>query len=528
MARGPVRLSHSLGDAEPTGEPYAGAVSWRSPAVALGACPGKPQGMFVRLHPSHFHETTGPIEPRAEGTTVDCTRNMLRSLLGIGSAEKAPSSWKEVPSGADIAKEQLSVWPLDEHNVTLLDNVAPSGWTNPRPHAVYDLIAIGAGSGGLVSSKQAARRGAKSALIEMHLAGGDCLNVGCVPSKALIRSARAIKDIRRSDELGIRVEGTTAVDFGAIMERMRRLRAAIAPADSYEGTAAAGARMFSGRAVFTGPNSLKIVTGDNADIHLSFRKAVISTGGKPVTPPLYAGVPHFTNETLFNLTNLPPRMVVIGGGPIGLEMAQCFAVFGSKVTVLIRGAKILPKEDADAAEIVHKALVADGIDIITHTTVEAAERTGKVRDFPNGERLEEVALTCKGPDGKTFDVHSDVLLVAAGRKPNVKAMGLEEAGVEYDDRTGVHIDDLLRTTNPNVYAVGDVAHKFQFTHMSGEMAKMAVENALFDGDWRLADLAVPWCTYTMPEVAHVGMYEHDLKAKGYEAPACVLRAGPRV
>eukprot|EP00303_Exanthemachrysis_gayraliae_P008809 CAMPEP_0206011268 /NCGR_PEP_ID=MMETSP1464-20131121/12972_1 /ASSEMBLY_ACC=CAM_ASM_001124 /TAXON_ID=119497 /ORGANISM="Exanthemachrysis gayraliae, Strain RCC1523" /LENGTH=524 /DNA_ID=CAMNT_0053384923 /DNA_START=17 /DNA_END=1591 /DNA_ORIENTATION=+ len=424
------------------------------------------------------------------------------------------TSWRNVQDAEKITAETLNVWPLDEHNARLLDNVAPAGWQNPTPAAEYDLVAIGAGSGGLVSAKQAARRGAKSALVEMHLAGGDCLNVGCVPSKALIRSARAIKDFRRAEEFGVRVGGPVAPDFSAIMRRMRELRAKIAPADSYEGTVAAGAHMFQGRAAFTGPHSLR-VDGPDGAVDLTFKKAVIATGGKPVTPPTYQGVPHLTNETLYNLTHLPPRMVVIGGGPIGLEMAQCFAVFGAQVTVLVRGDKILPKEDSDAARLVHDALVADGLDVVVRTSVREARVTGRTTTDTEGRgAFQEVALTCVGPDGAEREVLCDALLVAAGRAPNVRGLGLEAAGVDYDERAGVRTDDLLRTSNQDIFAVGDVAHKFQFTHMSGEMAKMAVENALFGGQWRLSSLVVPWCTYTMPEVAHVGLYEHELDAKG--------------
>lgn len=422
--------------------------------------------------------------------------------------------WGE--ADAAVAASRLHVSPLDEHNVALLNHVAPLDWQDPNPHIEYDLIAIGAGAGGLISAKQGARRGAKTALIEKHLAGGDCLNVGCVPSKALIRSARAIKELRACAELGVRVSGEVSVDFPQIMARMRRLRAQIAPADSYEGTAAAGAHMFAGKATFTGPNSLRVestlVPGKVTE--LTFRKAVIATGGRPTAPALYKDVPYLTNETLFNLTHLPPRLVVIGGGPIGLEMAQCMAVFGSKVTVLVRGAKLLPKEDADAALLVTKALIADGIEVLFDTTVESAAETGGAIATADGGSMREIELKCAHKDGRKLSVRCDALLIATGRAPNVEGLGLEAAGVAYDHKAGVQIDDLLRTSNPSIYAVGDVCHAFKFTHMSGEMAKAAVENALFDGAWKLSSFAVPWATYTMPEVAHVGAYEHELDERG--------------
>lgn len=412
--------------------------------------------------------------------------------------------WTASPEHADAAN-RLQVSPVDEHNAALLNHVAPLDWQNPAPQWEYDLVAIGAGAGGLVSAKQAALRGAKSALIEQHLAGGDCLNVGCVPSKALIRAARAIKELRKCSEF-VRVDGEVAVDFPRIMARMRRLRAHIAPADSYAATAATGAHMFAGKATFTGPNSLTVESSRSPGevVELRFKTAVIATGGRPTVPPLYAGVPYLTNETLYNLTSLPPRLIVVGGGPIGLEMAQCFAVFGARVTVVSRGPKLLPKEDADAASVVEQALRDDGVTVLLETGVESASQTGEG----------EVELVCVRRDGTKLRLACEALLLATGRAPNVSGLGLEAAGVAFDAKRGVQVDDLLRTSNRCIYAVGDVCHKFKFTHMSGEMAKAAVENALFGGEWRLSSFAVPWTTYTMPEVAHVGAYEHELDEEG--------------
>ena len=232
--------------------------------------------------------------------------------------------------GHDDEARALQVWPLDEHNIATLDAVRPLGWEDPPPAVEYDLIAIGAGAGGLVSAKQSGRRGARSAMISEHLAGGDCLNVGCVPSKALLRCARAIKEVRRAAEFGVVISGPPpAVDFGAIMSRMRRLRAAIAPADAHSASAAAGVDVFQGRGRFTGPNT---VEGNGTT--LRFRKAVIATGGRASVPdvPGLATAPYVTNATLYNLTALPERLVVLGCGTIALEMAQAFAAFGSQVT----------------------------------------------------------------------------------------------------------------------------------------------------------------------------------------------------
>ena len=256
---------------------------------------------------------------------------------GRHESARPDMSWQ----GHDEEARALQVWPLDEHNIATLDAVRPRGWEDPPPAVEYDLIAIGAGAGGLVSAKQSGRRGARSAMISEHLAGGDCLNVGCVPSKALLRCARAIKEVRRAAEFGVVISGPPpAVDFGAIMSRMRRLRAAIAPADAHSASAAAGVDVFQGRGRFTGPNTVE-VNGTT----LRFRKAVIATGGRASVPdvPGLATAPYVTNATLYNLTALPERLVVLGCGTIALEMAQAFAAFGSQVACTNPKPKPKPK-----------------------------------------------------------------------------------------------------------------------------------------------------------------------------------------
>mmetsp|Transcript_104177 Transcript_104177/g.324889 ORF Transcript_104177/g.324889 Transcript_104177/m.324889 type:complete len:529 (-) Transcript_104177:13-1599(-) len=422
------------------------------------------------------------------------------------SGEKA-----EAPVPADSG--HTGVWPLDEHNVKLLDCVHPRGWENPCKPAdfVYDLVAIGAGAGGLVSAKQSARRGASSALVEQHLAGGDCLNVGCVPSKALLRCARAAAEARRGD-LGME-PFAGEVRFAAVMERMRRLRAQIAPVDSCQTTAKAGADMYVGKATFTGPHELKV--GDRA---LKFRKAVIATGGRAKVPPIpgLSGVPYHTNATLFNLTDLPPRFVVLGGGPIGLEMAQAFRRFGSQVTVLEGLARILGPEDAEAAAVVHRTLEREGVRILASAGVKAVRHT-------EGKPWPEIQIEVHLPgQAEAETLRCDALLVATGRAPNVEDLGLEAAGVEFRPGLGVKVSDDLTTTNPDILAVGDVIDRpeFRFTHMAGTMAGMAVQNALFEGEdlpvnapsRRLSELVVPRCTYTEPEVASCGISNAEAAA----------------
>ncbi|KAJ1445970.1 mercuric reductase [Pelagophyceae sp. CCMP2097] len=428
----------------------------------------------------------------------------------------APLTWKAHLSSPDAARRaateralaETGIFPLDEHNASLLDAVMPLRWEDAAPNDgfVYDLIAVGSGAGGLISAKQSARRGARSALISAHLAGGDCLTAGCVPSKALIRCARAAREGRRAADFGV---GASAgpVDFGAVMQRMRKLRAQIAPADAHVATTAVGADVYQGFGRFTGPNTIEV----NGKI-LRFRKAVVATGGSPAVPniPGLKETPFTTNNNLFNLTVLPPRMVVVGGGPVGLEMAQAFACMGSKVTVLLRSNVLLPKEDADAAAIVKAALVSDGVEFVygvSFTEVEHTPAAGKA--FP------KISVVVKqGQVEKTFEC--EVLLVATGRKPNVQGLGLENAGVDFDLKTGVKIDDACRTSNADIYAVGDCCTPFQFTHVAGAMASAVVQNSLFGGNVKFSELLIPWCTFTEPEVAHVGLYERDFSALGLE------------
>ena len=431
---------------------------------------------------------------------------------GWGSSASEPD---EEPREATARR--LGVWPLDQHNQRLLDLVRPFSWSDPPPLEQYDLLVLGAGAGGLVSAKQSARRGASVAFISEHLAGGDCLNVGCVPSKALLRSARALREVRRAADFGVRFPGGTdakiEIDFAAVMERMRRLRADIAPADSHESTAATGAHVFQGRGRFVSHNKVKV-----NGTELCFKKAIIATGGRAAVPPLEGldRIPYLTNETIFNLTSLPPRMVVLGSGAVGLEMAQCFAVFGSKVIVISRSSRLLPRSSERASAALQAALERDGVKFIFHATAKEVFLTkqGGADGFPiihveytHGEALTKIESR----------IECDALLVAVGRAPNVEDVGLENAGIAYSNETGITVNSLLTTTNPNVYAVGDcVAGAPRLTHMSGEMAKVAVQNALFGDSWSLNYHHVPRCIYTEPELALVGMDEKDVAESGKE------------
>lgn len=397
--------------------------------------------------------------------------------------------------------DAIGVAPLDEHNIKLLDAVHPKTWIDPEPDGKYNLVVIGAGSGGLVSAAGAAGVGARVALIEAHLLGGDCLNVGCVPSKALIRCARAAAQVRNSQAFGIKIDGKVSVDFAAIMERMRRLRASISPVDSADRfTRELGVDVYMGKAKFTGPNSLE-VNGKT----LTFSRAVVATGGSAAIPPIpgLAEVPFLTNSTIFNLTELPPRLGVIGAGPIGMELAQSFQRFGSQVTVFNRSSGILPKEDPEAAAIVEASMRKDGVTFLSEVTLKRID----------GDDVKAPITVIYESDGDEYQVPLDALLVATGRKPNVNGLGLEEAGIDFDSRNGVTVNDRLQTTNANVFAVGDVASRYQFTHMADFMARMVIRNALFYGRDKVSDFLIPWSTYTEPEVAHVGLYEKDLEER---------------
>lgn len=386
-------------------------------------------------------------------------------------------------------------------NRDLKSNVAPDDWTNPKPEAVYNLVIIGAGPCGLIAAAGAAGLGAKVALIERHAMGGDCLNVGCVPSKGLIRAARAAAQVRQSAKFGI-LAAEPEIDFTAAIHRMRQLRANISDVDSVQRyQEELGVDVFLGDAAFSSANTVKV-----GGQELTFKKALIATGARAARIPIpglwEAGA--FTNETIFSITELPKRLAVIGAGPIGVELAQAFARFGSEVTLIQHGEHILSKEDPDAAEIVHQSLVHDGVTIHCRTELERVSKDGA-----------EPTLQLKHSDGNSSALKVDAILVAAGRQPNIESLQLEAAGVS-SPQHGVEVDDRLRTSNPNIYAAGDVAMRHQFTHTADAAARIVIQNALFLGRKKLSDLVIPWCTYSEPEIAHVGMYQHEAEEKGLE------------
>ena len=396
------------------------------------------------------------------------------------------------------------VEPRDEFNQALIGNVHPADWQNPTPSGRYNLVVIGAGSAGLITSAIAAGLGAKVALIERHYLGGDCLNVGCVPSKGLIRASRMVAEARRAQkEVGLALADGAEPDFGAAMQRMRRIRAEISQEDAalrYRDEL--GVDVFLGDARFTGDDTVEV-----AGSTLRFVKAVIATGARAIELPIegLSEAGYLTNETLFNLTERPRRLGVIGAGPIGCEMAQAFRRLGSEVVVLHADEHILPREDADAAAIVQQQFREEGIRLVHACKIEKVSVRG-------GEKV----LHFSQPGGGTEEIVVDEILIGVGRAPNVDGLDLEKVGVEYDARRGVQVNDYLQTTNPRIYAAGDICMDWKFTHAADAAAKIVAQNALFFRSQKLSSLVMPWCTFTDPEIAHVGMYEQDAAAAGIE------------
>jgi pyruvate/2-oxoglutarate dehydrogenase complex dihydrolipoamide dehydrogenase (E3) component len=409
------------------------------------------------------------------------------------------------------AVERVTVQPMDEHNRRLVERVHPPGWTNPVPKSRYHLVVVGAGTAGLVAAAGAAGLGARVALIERHLMGGDCLNTGCVPSKAILRSAHAAAEFRNASRLGVRLGGSVTVDFAAVMERMRKLRADISHADSAERfTRECGVEVFLGNAKFTGPDTI-----DVDGTTLRFSRAVIATGARAATLPVEGleSAGYLTNETVFSLTSLPRRLAVIGGGPIGCELAQAFRGFGSEVTVVEAASQILGREDADAARLLQAAMESEGVRFLLGAKTRRIRVEGdeKVLDIESGE------------GAKTL--RADEILLCVGRKPNVEGLGLEAAGVVFDPVKGVTATDDLQTANPRIFAAGDVCMAQKFTHAADFAARIVIQNALFSagrfGRRKLSALTIPWCTYTQPEVAHVGLYEREARERGLDTQTFV-------
>ncbi len=379
------------------------------------------------------------------------------------------------------------------------------GSDSPPARIRADLCVIGAGSGGLSVAAGASQMGAETVLIERGRMGGDCLNYGCVPSKALIAAARAAHTVRRAGRFG--VDGHEPdIDFARVHAHVHGVIEAIAPMDSQERFEGFGVTVLREHARFTGPDRLQA-----GPTEVRARRFVVATGSGPRIPDLPGldQVPYLTNETLFDKRAQPEHLIVLGGGPIGIEMAQAHRRLGSRVTVLERRA-ILPKDDPELVEIVRRALGREGVDLREQVEVRRIEREG------NG-----LAVVLGSDEGEARIVGSD-LLIATGRRPTVDGMDLERAGIAYSER-GIEVDDRLRTSNKRIYALGDVTGGYQFTHMAGYQAGVVIKNALFRLPSRQRADALPWVTYTDPELAHVGLNEAQARERHGEVR--ILRWG---
>lgn len=419
---------------------------------------------FEEDEPSH-----GKTVRDESGQNISLWKKYSEAFSGGINFESSKNNISRVPGlpsqdlGVNISDmEQLmeNIPPVDEHNTHLLDNVHPSPWVQPGDPNIkerfYNLVVLGGGTAGLVSSIGSQSVGAKVALIESHFLGGDCTNFGCVPSKILIKSAKVAKMMRNSSEFGIEVDGSVNVNFPKIMERLRRVRSEISDFEAAERLAKLGIDVYMGKGMFDSPNSI-VVDG----LRLVFGKCIICTGGSALVPPLPGldQVKYLTNESLFNLTTLPPRFAVMGTGPIGTEMAQCFQRFGSDTTMIGRSERILGKEDLEAADITKKSLEEDGMKFALGFT------TTKISQGEDGV----IAIEGTLKNGESVTVHADALMVSTGRRPRVRNFGLEAANVEYNHTAGVLVNDQMRTSNPNIFAAGDCCSRYQFTHMAGNM-----------------------------------------------------------
>ncbi|MCB8975984.1 MAG: mercuric reductase [Ardenticatenaceae bacterium] len=396
--------------------------------------------------------------------------------------------------------QTIELIPHDEYNQTLLSNAHPPDWQNPTPNGRYNLLVIGGGSAGLVAAVGAAGLGAKVALVEKNLLGGDCLNAGCVPSKTILRSAKAVGDIRRAAALGVHVNGPVEVDFPAVMARMRRIRADISYHDSAKRFKDLGIDLYLGDGQFTGKDTF-VVDGRP----ITFRKAVIATGSRAADVPIpgLQDTGYITNEGVFELTQLPARLAIIGAGPIGLEMAQAFARFGSQVTVFDIQPTMGGLRDPEGLALIRSALEADGIRFYLESQTQKAERIGS-----------EKQLTFTHA-GTTHTLAVDEILLAVGRRPNVEGLNLEAAGVQVNKK-GIVVNDQMQTSNSAIFGAGDVAIPAQFTHSADATARIVLQNALFLGHKKYSDLVIPWTVYTDPEIAHVGLFDYEAEAKGME------------
>jgi pyruvate/2-oxoglutarate dehydrogenase complex dihydrolipoamide dehydrogenase (E3) component len=367
-----------------------------------------------------------------------------------------------------------------------LQRVRPPGWKNPRVKKIYDLVVVGAGPAGLAATALATGMGLSVALVERNWLGGDSFNFGSIPSKALIRTARVVATARDADQIGAPATVEPPVDFGAVMARLRRIRTRVAEYHSIDRLQSQGVDVFFGDAQFDDTRAI-IING----ARLSFRKALVATGARPRSSniPGLDELEYFTSSTIFDIPALPRRLAIIGGGPLGCELAQAFCRLGVHVAIIQNDPKFLPAEDRDAAQILSLSLSRDGVETRLNTTVVEARLEGGVKDV----------------------VLADAIVLSIGRVPNVEGLRLEKARIDSEPDQRIKVDDFLCTSNSDVYAAGDVCMEHKFTNVAEASAAIAIRNAFVSTDRRPSRLLTPWCTFCDPEVAHIGMHISDAR-----------------
>lgn len=366
------------------------------------------------------------------------------------------------------------------------------------PHNRYDLAIIGGGSAGISAADLARALGASVALIEREKLGGECLYTGCVPSKALLHAAQVVANVRAATSVGLRAT-LEPTDLGPVMDSVKRATERVyIETDAPEHLLAQGIDVAFGAARFRSPRELQ-VNGQT----VTARHYLIATGSHPAIPPIpgLAETGFLTNETIFSLRELPARLAIIGGGPIGCELGQAFARLGSQVTILQRPARLLPKDEPEASALLQARLVSEGVMVLLEATVKHVMRSAQ-------------GITLTAHVGQEMQqIESDAILIATGRAPNVASLDLDVAGVQYDAQRGVHVDAFLRASNPHIYAAGDVTGGYLFAHAAARDARLAVRNALFPGARKRDTHVMPWATFTEPEIAHVGLTEVEARSQ---------------
>ncbi len=386
---------------------------------------------------------------------------------------------------------------LEEFNRKFRQDIFPSNWVNPQPVDQYDLLILGGGPGGMTAAILAKTFNVRVALVEKEHLGGECLSYGCIPSKALLRCSRVAQTVRQAADYGVEIPEGWSVNFNAVMQRVHCLQTTISPYDSAAHLKKLGIDVFLGAGHFTGPNKLEV---HNQTI--KFKKAVIDTGTQPapLNIPGLDQADYWTNQNIFTMPTLPKRLGMIGGGPICCELAQAFLRFGSQVFLVTHAQNLLPRDDLMATERLQEIFEQEGMKIFAQSQVQRVEKKGNEKILYLDNTSEPIVV--------------DEIFAAIGRIPFTEGLGLENAGISYDKKKGILTNDYLQTSNADIYAAGDVTSQYKFTHISKELSIKAVVNALNGNQEKKSALIVPWCTYTDPEVAHVGLSEQEAKKQG--------------